>query len=129
MCSLRLRDALIDPLAAGKTFAHAVPVSDGFFSQFPAEQNRAAFDFAGEVEQADIEVFDLHADGVDFGERIFDFLHCFLALRFAAGKMDNVKERAAVEKNAMGDGLKFSIDGLDQFFTVNTGTEKRFEDR
>ena len=61
-------DPLINGLASGEAFAGGVPVSDSLLSQLPAEQDGASINVAGKVEQADVEVFDLHAGGVDFGE-------------------------------------------------------------
>src|SRR6478752_1098454 len=76
-------DSVVYGLAAGEAFAGVVPVRDSLFTQFPAQQNSAAFHLAGEIEQSDVEVFHLDSGGVDFGEGVFDALDGFLALRFA----------------------------------------------
>src|SRR5205809_6043631 len=66
----RLSDALVDWLAAGEPFAHTVPMCDCFFAEPPAEQDGPSIHNARKVEQTDIEVFDLHADGIDFRDGI-----------------------------------------------------------
>jgi hypothetical protein len=58
--SLRAGNAFVDGLAAGESFVRAVPMSDGGFAHLPAEQDDAALDFAGKIEQSDIEIFNLH---------------------------------------------------------------------
>ena len=57
-----------------------MPVGDGVFAHLPAQQDHAAFDFAGKIKQADIEVFDLNTNRVDFGESVFGALFGFARL-------------------------------------------------
>jgi hypothetical protein len=74
------------------------------------QQNHAAFHFAGKIEQANVEIFHLHADGVDFGERIFGTLFGFGALGLAAGDRNHIDVGATVEKNAVIERLHFGFD-------------------
>src|SRR4029077_2096477 len=67
-------DALIDGLAAGEAFFGRMPVGDFLFAKFPAEQENFSFDLAGEIQQSDIYVLDLHSGGVNFSDRIFGAL-------------------------------------------------------
>ena len=94
--SLGAGDALVDGLAAGESFVGAVPVRDGWFAHPPAEQNDAAFHLAGEIEQSDIEILDLDADGVDFGESVFGSLFSLGALGLAAGYGNDIDMGATV---------------------------------
>jgi hypothetical protein len=70
----RTRDALIDRLAPGESFLRSVPVGNGFLPHLPAQQEDLAFNFAGKVEQANIDILDLHANGIDLGQRILGAL-------------------------------------------------------
>src|ERR1051326_5932984 len=54
---LPAQDALIDGLAAFKTFFHAVPELDFLFAIFPAQQHNLILHCAGEIQQPDIEIF------------------------------------------------------------------------
>ena len=41
------------------------------FTHLPAEQDDATLDFAGKIEQTDVEVFNLDSNGINFGESVF----------------------------------------------------------
>ena len=82
-------------------------------AQFPAEQYRASIDYARKIEQADVEVFDLNADGIDLGKGILYPLYGLLALGLASGEMHDVQERATIKEDAMGNFLQLGIDGFD----------------
>ena len=110
VCFFAFGDASVDGLAAGETFVSAMPVGNGFFAQFPAEKNDLAFDLAGKIEQADAQVFDLHADGIDFGESVAHALLGFGALGFAARDGNDVDESATVEEDAVVGGLHLGLD-------------------
>jgi hypothetical protein len=120
-------DPLVDRLAAGETLGYAVPVSDAVLAKFPAEQNNLSIYFAREVEQANIEIFNLNTDGVDFGEGVFDSVDGFLALCFPTGKMNDVNRHAAAEKNVMREVLGFFINRLDQAFAIDGRTQQGFK--
>src|SRR5271166_2938667 len=126
--SLRPRDAFVDGLAAGKSFFCAVPVSDGGFAHPPAEQYDAAFDFAGKIEQADVEILHLYADGVDFSDGVFGTLLGLGALRLAAGDGNHIDASAAVQKNAVIERLHLGFNFFHDFLAADGGTQKRFED-
>ena len=49
VCPLGAGDALIDGLAAGEAFFGTVPVSDGIFAHFPAQQNHLTIHNAGKI--------------------------------------------------------------------------------
>ena len=79
-----------------------MPMADGRFAQLPAQQDGAVFNLAGKIEQADIQIFHLHAGGINLGERIFYGLHRFVALALAATQRndDLLNFQHAVEGNA-----------------------------
>jgi hypothetical protein len=126
---LRLGYSLVYRLTAFESLAHAVPVSDSFFAELPAEQHGLAIDYTGKVEQADIEIFHLHADGIDLGDCVLYALDCLLALGFAPGQVDNVEESAAVEEDAVYDLLQFGFNGIDQFLAINRVLQQGFKYR
>jgi hypothetical protein len=71
---LLFQDVLVDGFAAAESFLHGMPVSDFLFAELPAQEDDAVFDYAGEVEQAHVEVFHLHTGGIDFAQRVLDLL-------------------------------------------------------
>jgi hypothetical protein len=127
VCALGAGYSLVDGLAAGEAFFCAVPVSDGGFAHPPAEQDYATFDFAGKVEQAYIEIFDLDADGVDLGEGVFGALFCLGAFGLAAGDGDYVDVRATVEKDAVIERLHFALDLFHQLLAGDRGAQQGFQ--
>ena len=127
--SLGAGDALIDGLAACESFFRAVPVSNGGLAHLPAEQHNPAFDDARKIEQADVEIFDLHADGIDFGEGIFGPLFSLGALGLAPRDGHNVNMRTTVEKDAMGQCLHFGLDLFHEFLAADGRAQKRLEHR
>src|SRR5205823_15018547 len=100
---------------------------DSLLAELPAQQHRLAVDHTGKIEQADVEILYLHADGIDLGDGVLHALNCLLALGFASCQMDNVEESAAVEKDAMYDLLQFGVNGIDQFFAVNGVLQQRLK--
>src|SRR5207253_10005520 len=82
---------------------------------------------SSDLKQTDIEVFDLHADGIDFRDRILYALYGLLALRFASRKMHDIQECATIEEDAVGNFLQFSIDGFNQLLTIDRSAQQRFE--
>jgi hypothetical protein len=127
--SLGAGDAFVDGLAAREAFSRAVPVSNRGLAHLPAEQHDAAFDDARKIEQADVDIFDLHADGIDFGERIFGPLFGLGAFGFAPRNGHNINMRATVEKDAMGQRLHFGLDLFHEFLATDGRAQKRFEHR
>lgn len=125
--SLRADDAFIDGLAAGEAFVGAVPVGDGVFSRPPAEQDDAAFDFAGKIEQADVDIFDLDADGIDFGESVFGALLGLGALGLAAGDGYYIDVSAAVEEDAVIERLHLGFNVFHDLLAADGGAQERFE--
>src|SRR5258708_36239461 len=92
--TLSLHDAL--PISPSKPFFRAVPVRDRSITHFPAEQYDLAFDNEGEIQQADIDIFHLDANGIDFRESILGPLFRLAALRLAASRRNHIDMRAAV---------------------------------
>jgi len=76
---------VVDGLASGKAFTGAVPVGD-VGSPVSSRAAGSRFDFAGEVEQSDVDVFHLDSGGVDFGEGVFDAANGLLAVGFALAR-------------------------------------------
>ena len=62
-----------------------MPVSNRGLAHLPAQQHDAAFDNAGEIEEASVDIFDLHSDGIDFSKSIFSPLFCLAALGGSGG--------------------------------------------
>src|SRR5690348_2334872 len=98
---LRLRNPLVDWLATGETLIRAMPVSDGFLAEFPAQQDGSSVDLARKIKKTNVEIFDLHADGINFGQRIFHSLFRLRALGLAPGEGNDVEEHSAGQKNPM----------------------------
>jgi len=121
ICLFRFDDLFVDGLAAGEAFGSVVPVCDSVLPQFPAEEHDLAFNFAGEVEQSDIQIFHLDAGGIDLGEGVFHTRDSLFALCLAASHVDHIDQQAALQKHAVGEFLEFSVHGLDQFLAVNGG--------
>src|ERR1700719_4388872 len=92
VCLLRLADLLVNGLSAGKTLAGVVPVRNPLLSQLPAEQHGMAVNFAGEVEQADIEVLHLDSGGVDLSQGIFHARDGLFTLGFAASHVHYIDQ-------------------------------------
>lgn len=100
---------------------------DGLLAHLPAEQNRATFDFAGKIKQADLEILNLHADGIDLGEGVFSALLGLGSLGLTAGERNYIDVRASVEKDAVSERLHLSFNFFHELFAGDRGTQKRFE--
>jgi hypothetical protein len=85
-------NALIDRLASSETFGFTVPVGNGRLAKLPAEQHNFTFHFAGEIQQADVEIFNLNSGSVDFADGILDPLNGFFPLGLAAGEMTYIQK-------------------------------------
>lgn len=110
---------LVDGLTSTKTFFQSVPVLDLLFSEFPAQQDDLVVYLAGEIEQADIEIFHLNANGFDFGECVLGSLNGFVALGPPSRYFGNVDEKAATQENAVIQVLKLLICLFDKLFAIN----------
>src|SRR3984893_7859370 len=99
--SLRLRNSLVNRLAAGEAFTGTVPMSYSLFAQLPAEQHCMGFHLAGEIEESQIAVFYLYSGRINFGERILYALDGLLALGLAPCHVNDVHQQTAPEKDAM----------------------------
>src|SRR5450631_297252 len=104
-------------------------MTDGGLAQFPAQQEDLALNLAGEIEQADVEVFYLHAGRVNFGKGVLDAPNRPLALRLAPRQMDHVQHHAAVEKNPVRRFLQLRVHIFNQLLAVNGLLEQRFQNR
>src|ERR1041385_1407053 len=101
LLSLLPANALVDGLAALKTFFHAVPELDFFFSILPAQQDNFIVHDAGEIQQPDIEIFYLHADGINFRQRVLDVLESFVALGATPRHCRNIHKKAAAQQDSV----------------------------
>ena len=124
-----LRDPLVDGLASGKALLHAMPVSDSFFSQLPAEQNGLPINFTGKIKQADIEIFHLNADGIDFRKSIFHALFGLGTFGFFARKRNDIEEQSARQENAMLQRLLPSVSLVHGFLGGNGRAQEGLEYR
>lgn len=120
-------NSFVDGLAAGETFVRAVPVRDGVFAHLPAEQDDSALDLAGEIEQADVDVFHLDADGIDFGKCVFGALFGLGALGLAARDGNHVDVSATVEEDAMIESLHLALYVFHHLLAADGGTQQGFE--
>src|SRR5579859_209073 len=91
VCFPGSRDPLVDRLASRESFLRAVPVSNRFLPEFPAEQNDLPFHLARKIEQSDVEILHLHADGIDLSQCILGALFRFCPLGLAPGECDDIK--------------------------------------
>src|ERR1700757_185302 len=95
-------EAIVDGLASGKAVFHGVPEVDTVLAKFPAEQHDLAVDFAGKIEQACVEIFNLNANGIDLGDGVLRGLK----MRFKRGTLTahagDVNEEPAGEKYLAG---------------------------
>jgi hypothetical protein len=117
------RDALIDGLAAGESLLGSMPVGDRFFAQPPAEQNDLSLDLTRKIKQANVEILDLHANGVDFGEGVFGALFGFGALGFATRQWDYIQKCSPVQKNALLQRLLLDLKFFDDFLGGDGGAQ------
>src|SRR6185312_6867216 len=92
------------------------------------KQDDVAIDFAWEIQQADIEIFDLHANGGNLIHGIFHPLKSLLALGLASREMNDVDRHPAVHENPMSDPLQLGVNRFNQLFAVKSFAQKRFED-
>src|SRR6202140_4797988 len=126
---LRACDPLVNRLSPGESFLRAVPMRDGLLSQLPAQENDLAFDFAGKIEQANVNVFHLHPDGVDLGQRIFGALFRLDALRLAPSQRDHIEKRPTIQKKSMAESLLLGLNLFDNFLARDRSPQQRLEHR
>ena len=100
-----------------------------FFAQFPAEQDRLPLDFAGEIEQPDIEIFNLNAGRIDLRQRIFHPLFGLGALGFAPSQRNDVERHPAAQKNAVLQRLLLGLGFVNDLLGLNCRAQLRFEYR
>jgi len=112
-------DAIVDRLAASEALFGSVPMGDGRLAQFPAEQDDLIVDLAGEIEEADVDVLDLNADGIDLVEGVADALDGFLALGATQSDLLDLDESAAGKKDALVKLGKFAVDFLDELLAID----------
>src|SRR5215469_2154355 len=124
---LCFRDTLVDRLATGEAFIDSVPVGDGFFAQLPAEQDALAFDLTGKIEQADAQIFHLHANGINLGESVLRMLFGAGALGLAPGQSNDIEKHPSVQKHAVMQGLQFCIEIVQDFLRLDGGAQQGFE--
>ena len=126
-CVFWADNALIDRLAIGKALVGAVPVSNLLLSQFPTEKNRLSLHEAGKIEESNVKVLHLHADGVDFVHCVFHALERLIALSAAARIAGYVDQQSSRQEDPVGERLKFAVDFLHQLFPVDGSANEPFE--
>ena len=104
-----------------------MPMADGRFAQLPAQQDGAVFNLAGKIEQADIQIFHLHAGGINLGERIFYGLHRFVALALAATQRNDIDHRSAIDEDALAHLLQLSLEGNDGLLALHSAAQQRLQ--
>src|SRR5205814_7643412 len=113
------RNGFVNRFAPREAFLGAMPVSDALLTQFPTQQDYLSAYAAGEIEQTNVEVLDLHACGVDFGSGILNPLNRFFAFSFAPSQLDDVEQGAAIQKDAVRCVLELSVYFFDQLLPGN----------
>ena len=106
----RAGKAFVDRLARGETFIYSMPVFDSGFAQPPAQQHQPIIERERKIEQANIEVFDLNAGSINFGERIFDAPNCLDAKGTAIEAMPQFYRDSAGLVGAFGKSGEFILD-------------------
>jgi hypothetical protein len=102
-------------------------VRDLLFPKLPAQQQDFSLDAAGKIKQANVNVLDLHAGSVDFGDRVLGALNGALTFGFAPSHGDHVNQGPAVQKDAVRHLLRLRIDRFDQFFAADGSAQQRFQ--
>src|SRR6266571_3558021 len=92
---LAAQDALVDGLAPFEAFFHSVPELDLLFPVLPAQQHNLVVHRTREIQQANVEVFYLHANGVNLRQRVLDVLKGLVALGAPPRHGRNVDEKPA----------------------------------
>jgi len=80
-----------------------------------------AFHFAWEIQQANINIFDLHSNGIYFGQSVFHAMDSFFPFGLAARHLHDVHQQTAAHHDAVSQVLKFVVHGFDEFLTVHGG--------
>ena len=106
-----------------------MPVCDCRLTQFPAEKQNFALHLAGEIKQANVDVFHLNAGGIDFGERILHPANRLLAFRLAACQVHHIQQRAAIKKNTMRRLLQLIVYVFNKFLAIDCLAKQRFKNR
>lgn len=120
-------DFIVDGLASGEAFVHAVPVSNSRFTKLPAKQNNLAFHYAGEIEEADFEILNLHASSGNFSERVRDALCKFVPFGAQVSQGNDVHGKSAMHHDALVDLLKLPIDFLNAALAVRCPAQQGFQ--
>jgi hypothetical protein len=119
--------AVVDGLAALEAGFDGVPVFDGGFATLPAEEDDFVFYAAGEVEEAGVEVFDLDADFVDFGDGFTGALDVLLHGVSLGGDFGDVDRHTASEVNAARNGGEFGVDRFGGLLALNSALQERLD--
>ena len=101
-----------------------MPMGDLLFAQLPAKQDNLSLDAAREVEQADVDVFDLHAGRMNFRYRVLGTLYRTLAFGPATGYSHYIHEGATIQKYAMSEVLDFAVHFFDQFLAIDGSAQQ-----
>ncbi len=93
------------------------------FTQFPTQEHDLSFDFAGKIQQTNIDVFYLNPGSMNLGHRVFCPLDSTLALRLAPRHFHDVDQRAPIQKNPVCQSFRLSIDFFNQLLAIDGGTQ------
>ena len=96
---------------------------DSLLAELPAQQDDFVADDAGKIEQADVEVFDLHSGGVDLSDGVLGALDRLLALVLAGLERADVDVSAAIQEDPALEGLEFGVHFLDQRLGLHGGAQ------
>src|ERR1700722_7782625 len=102
---------------------------DGGLAHAPAEQHHLVVDPAWKIDKTGVEILDLHADGIDFGDAFAGALQMVVEVRAQAGYMADVNPHAAGKVNAPRQFREPRIYSLGRLLAINGALEQRFDHR
>jgi len=104
-----LQKFLIDRLATPKSLLNAMPELDAGLAQLPAEINLLTVELRGEVNEADIQIFDHAPVLVDFIEDLFQVLRDRLAPILLVPQPGMVHQHASQHRDSVDKTLPFGL--------------------
>jgi len=129
LCPLRTPiKAIIQRLAAAEAGLDGVPMGDFVFTHFPAEEHDFAVDLTGKIKQADVEVFDLNADGVDFLDGIFGTLDMGIQFGALTADFGDIDVHSATHEDALAEALQLFVDDFGGMSGIDAAFQQRFQD-
>src|SRR6185312_3182797 len=120
---------LVNGFATGKAFFHAVPEFDLLFAILPAQQDDFIFHQAGKIQQPNIKILHLHANGVDLRNRVLDILQRLVPFCATPRHSRHINKKTSAEQDAVLQVLKILVYLLNPLFTVHGALQQRFQYR